>query len=116
MNEELKKAAVQFSMGRFEPAFPYLSQHTVWEIVGEKTLQGAAAIIDHCNATAAWFATVDTSFEKTLELTDGTKLAIAGHALFCRNGEQLSAVQACDIYFFEEGKILKIESYCIVKK
>ena len=72
-------------------------------------------MISNCKRTAEYFSSVDTKFVTEEIISDNNKVVIIGSAEFLRDGERINFVKASDFYEFnDEGKILKILSYCII--
>jgi ketosteroid isomerase-like protein len=112
-----QEIAMAFSGGQFETVYPHLSDHVLWTVVGEDSFAGKAAVIQQCENVAAYFKTVTTRFTAGNIIADKNRVAIDGTAAFIKDGAQVAFVWACDVYeFAADGKIEKINSYCIQKK
>ena len=117
MKKRFEQIAEEFSLGSFESTFPHLSEDIEWNIVGENTFSGKSEVISNCKRTAEYFSSVDTKFVTEEIISVKNKVVIIGSAEFLKNGERISFVKASDYYEFDnEGKILKISSYCISEK
>lgn len=113
----IKQLAEDFSNGKFQSAYGYLSENVEWHVFGERILTGKKAVIENCEQTAGYFKTVITDFKIHTIIEEGNSIAISGRAEFIRNGKTLSVVNACDVYEFDKaGCLLKICSYCIPEK
>jgi len=109
-----RQIAELFSGGKFANTYAYLSDNIEWNVFGEKILKGKKALIDDCDQTARYFASVTTNFKTYHVIEDGNTIAINGRAEFIRNGKTVAIVNACDVYEFDDLRILqKIYSYCI---
>lgn len=110
----IKKIAEDFSCGNFDSAFDIMNDNTVWEIVGEKRIEGKDSIIDYCNGVSSYFKSVTTDFRILNTIQEGSRVAINGEAAFFRDDQRVSFVCSCDVYEFNQGGFLeKITSYCI---
>jgi hypothetical protein len=101
-----EKIAVAFSGGNFEFCYEYLAD----DVVSEKE-----ALIEFCNKTAQYFATVTTKFELDNVIADENCVAINGTAEFYVD-DRVSYISSCDVYKFADGKLKEITSYCISTK
>ena len=110
----IKKIAEEFSCGNFDTAYNVMNDNIVWEIVGEKKIEGNNAVIEYCNSVSRYFKSVTTDFRILHTIQEGNRVAVNGEARFFRDGQKLSFVCSCDIYEFNESEYLeKITSYCI---
>lgn len=110
-----QEIALAFSNGEFEKTTEFIAGNAVWEVVGENTFIGKAAIIENCNQVAAYFKSVTTNFKTLNIIAQDHKVVINGTAEFSRNGQRVSFVSACDLYEFNgSDQIQRITSYCIV--
>jgi ketosteroid isomerase-like protein len=110
-NKEISEA---FSNGEFQSVYNHLSEDVEWNIIGDKILKGKAAVIECCDQTAAYFSSVTTKFAMNNSIIDGNRIAIDGTAHFINKDKKSTQVSSCDIYRFENEKLLTITSYCIV--
>jgi hypothetical protein len=117
MNTSIVKLANDFSSGRFESVFPFLSDTITWKIIGDNTFIGKSDVISHCKQVAEYFNSVDTKFTIIDSITDNSKVVIIGTAEFLRDGKHTNFVEASDFYEFNnDGMLTKIASYCISEK
>lgn len=114
MEESKQTIAEAFSLGKFEKTYPALSDDIVWNIIGEKVIEGKKAVIENCNETSAYFKTVETEFIILDTIVSDSKIVVLGTAKFIQNGKIIQSISASDVYSFnKETKIVKIASYCI---
>mgnify|MGYP000928131597 CR=1 FL=1 len=114
MTMNIKEIAVAFSNGKFESVYPDLSENIIWNIAGERILSGKAEVIEYCNGVAEYFKSVTTNFTTYNVIVSEDRVSINGGAEFIREGKIISAVESCDVYEFDNnGKLLKVTSYCI---
>jgi SnoaL-like domain len=105
--------AEAFSGGKFEFAYPYLSDDIKWNIVGDKILSGKNDLIKFCDQTAEYFLTVTTRFNMSNVIVGDNTVAINGTAEFINKENKKTVVASCDVYIFENGKLKEVTSYCI---
>ena len=111
---DISEIAVAFSNGKFNESYEYLNEDIIWEVIGEKTFKGKQAVIQNCQQTANYFSSVETVFTTEDVQVMGNKVMVRGTAQFKRDGKQVNFIKACDLYeFTENGKLIKIHSYCI---
>jgi ketosteroid isomerase-like protein len=108
-----QQIAAAFSTGRFNDCYPYLANDVSWHVVGEHLLQGKDAVVQFCEKTAAYFASVSTDFKTANIIVDGDTIAIDGNANFITSENKTITVASCDVYRFEDGQLKAITSYCI---
>ena len=109
-NQQISEA---FSNGNFEFTFPFLADDIEWNIVGERILTGKEKVINFCNETAAYFASVTTVFITENVIIGNDVIAINGKGTFTTKEAKITNVSSCDVYDFKEGELKKITSYCI---
>lgn len=114
MQPTITQLSQEFSGGNFKFTYNFIADDIVWNIVGDKILKGKDAVIEFCNATAAYFAEVTTEFVMVNLICDGKAVAIDGTAAFTNKENKRIQISSCDVYQFEEGRIKSITSYCIV--
>ena len=109
-----KEIAEAFSTGNFDLTFPYLADNIQWTVIGDNFTEGKQAVIDQCNQIANYFKSLTTDFKLINTITDKDRVAINGTAEFIRDGKRVNFVFSCDVYEFNDNKILQtITSYCI---
>jgi hypothetical protein len=113
MKPTIKEIALAFSGGKFEIAYPFLTDDTQWHIIGEKTLKGKDDIIKFCDQTAKYFSEVTTDFQMSNLVVGDDSVAIDGTATFLNKDNKKTFVSSCDVYRFEHDKLAQINSYCI---
>lgn len=106
--------ARKFSLGEFKGFYPYLTESTVWDIVGEKELNGRNDIIKHCESVRNYFDSVTTDFTLLKIFEDHQHVTVTGIARFIRDNQVVAVISSCDVYTFLPDFTLKsIHSYCI---
>ena len=110
-----KEIALAFSGGNFEFCYEYFADDVVFNIVGNDVVTGKEALIEFCNKTAQYFATVTTKFEMDNLIVGDNCVAINGTAEFYVE-DRVNYISSCDVYKFIDGKLTEITSYCISTK
>lgn len=114
MNHDVATIAELFSTGKFADVYDYLSSDIVWSVIGEDTVTGKKAVIEHCQRVATYFESIKTDFATNEVITTDNKVIVMGTAKFIVKGQAESLISACDIYEFgADNKIRSIISYCI---
>lgn len=109
--------AMAFSLGVFDKVIGSFSDGIVWEVVGERRYHGLEEVKKNCEKVRAYFDTVETSFILKNVIQEGKMVVVIGRGEFYREKILLSTIEASDYYEFdEEGRILKVKSYCITIK
>lgn len=108
-----KDIAYAFSTGNFKVTYNLLDEDIQWNIIGDKLLNGKAAVIDFCDKTATYFAEVKTIFIVNNFIAEDNCIALNGTAQFITTDNNLTNMASCDVYIFKEEKLKEITSYCI---
>jgi ketosteroid isomerase-like protein len=116
MKVAIKQISEEFSNGNFKFCYDYLADNIVWDIVGDKIIQGKENVIGFCNKTAQYFLEVTTTFSMHNIIVDGNCVAINGTAEFINQEGKLTHISSCDVYRFKNEQLLNITSYCIVTR
>ena len=112
-----KEIAENFSNGKFDLCFDYITEQTFWDTPGEQYLKGKKEIEVFCKNIANYFKSVTTNFKQLNLIENENAVVINGTAEFLRNGKRISFVSSCDVYKFDEdNNIVSIHSYCITEK
>ncbi len=111
----MKKSHISslFSNGQFSACYEYLTEHTLWETPVEHTLKGIEAIRPYCEKVRAYFDSVTTHFRQLNIIESENAVVIQGTATFIRDEQVVSEISSCDVYTWEDMKIISIYSYCI---
>lgn len=106
-----------FSKGDFEKTFLYLSEEIVWSVIKNFECNGKREVTEQCAKTAKYFASITTDFNQLEVIENEKNVVITGTAELSENGNRIEFISACDVYTFDESKLLKnITSYCLVEK
>lgn len=106
--------ARQFSSGEFDGIEKHLAPEVEFHIFEDDThLIGKDQVLEFCGKIASYFASIETDFRVSGEVSDGQRVVIYGLGYFKRNGLLLNVVNSCDVYEFKpDGQVLRINSYC----
>ncbi len=117
MNMKLSNSqiATSFSTGQFADTFSYLADTIIWNIAGERLLDGKQAVTEFCNQTAKYFSEVITEFKISNTIINDNYIVIEGSAIFINKANKKTVVSSCDIYHFENDSLIHINSYCITE-
>jgi len=117
MKSSIEQIAINFSLGKFELVYDYLSEDIILNIIGEIRLLGNAKVIEHCTRISEYFNSVDTKFTIINKVIAENTIIIIGTAEFSKDGKRISFVESSDYYKFDgSGKMIEIKSYCISEK
>ena len=114
MKPTYKAISEAFSNGNFKLTYPHLAEDVKWDLKGDKILQSKDQVIEFCEQTSLYFQTVKTIFKTDKVIVDNERIVINGTARFINKENKKTEVSSCDIYVFNEGKLMEIISYCIV--
>lgn len=112
--EEIARA---ISGHRFREATPYLTDDITWTVVGAETLIGKDAVVDACEASAAYLADVATKFRLFrvvvgIQSDDGIDTVVVDTlADYTDAAAEKTTVRSVDLYDFDEGMLTAIVSY-----
>jgi ketosteroid isomerase-like protein len=114
MKATINQISKEFSNGNFKFAYDYLADDVIWNIAGDKILQGKKSVIEFCNKTTQYFSEVTTTFNMHNAIVDGDCVAIDGTAEFINQEGKSTHISSCDVYRFKNEQLLNITSYCII--
>lgn len=107
--EVFKKADAAFAEGSIEGFLSFCVDDVVWTIIGEKTVKGKDAI-------RQWLASIDMEPPKfTVEnvIAEGDLLTAHGNMTMKDKEGKIVPYAYCDIYRFQDGKIVELTSFVI---
>lgn len=105
--------AEAFSRHDFQSVYEYLSDTIVWDIVGGEQCAGRENVIEACESSAQYLATVSTHFLKFRVLSAEGYVVVDSTAEYSSAGQPPAIIASCDIYRFSDGNITEITSYTI---
>jgi hypothetical protein len=109
----IDQIAEAFSNHRFAATYPYLSDDIKWNIVGDEELVGRDAVIDRCEQSAKYLATVSTTFTKLKVTCAELCVVVESVAQYKDDENRISTVASCDVYQFSDERLVEITSYNI---
>ncbi|USD67651.1 nuclear transport factor 2 family protein [Vibrio sp. SCSIO 43136] len=103
MDEALKNACIAFSCGDSEELLPFMAENIEWKNIGKETIKGKAAIEEICRQMQMQpvYLQASSQFESI------NHLVVEGH------GEAENEFSFCDIFHFEQHKVVGINSYLV---
>jgi len=113
MSFTIAQIAEAFSSHRFAETYPYLSDSIKWNNIGGEELTGRDVIIDQCEQSAKYLATISPTFTKFKVTHAQAYIVVESIAKYKDNEDQLSTVASCDIYQFADGQLIEVTSYNI---
>ena len=113
MSLPIERIAEAFSRHDFAAAYPYLAEDVEWELVGDRRVMGRDPVITTCTESAAYLATVTTSFERFRVLSGPDFVVIDSLADYVEVDGGSSRVASCDLYTFADGVVREITSYTV---
>jgi len=105
--------AAAFSRHEFTRTYGHFAPDIRWDVVGDRTHHGSAAVRATCEASAGWLADVTTTFTKFDVLTGADFAVVDSTAEYLSADSQLSVVASCDIYRFAGDHLTAITSYTV---
>jgi hypothetical protein len=116
MSLTIDQIAEAFSSHRFAATYPYLSESIRWNNVGGAEFMGRTLVINQCEESANYLATVSTTFTQFKITQAQPCIVVESIAQYKDNEDQLSTVASCDVYQFSDGLLVEITSYNIELK
>ena len=108
-----EQVAEAFSRHDFAAAYDHLAEDVRWSLVGAEQCEGREAVVEWCERSVDYLATVTTRFSKFRVVSGGDHVVVDSTAEYTAEGEQPSVVASCDIYRFAGGRVAEITSYNI---
>jgi hypothetical protein len=103
MNAKISAACEAFSMGESSAALDFIADGVEWHIVGDRTIDGNAAVKEMCE---------DAASQGKANFQNGRVIKAKNHIIV--EGADLDTdMHYCDIYTIEKEKIMEITSYCL---
>lgn len=107
----MEQLSEQFSRGDFTSTYPYFDDNIQWNIVGASPLEGKEDVIEHCNKMLAEMAS--STMNNTNYIKSHDTIAIQGFCSYTNQDDSPGRVEYCDIYKFNNDKLISITSYII---
>jgi ketosteroid isomerase-like protein len=103
MNARIIAACEAFSMGDAQPAQDFIAEDIEWHIVGDRTIDGNAAVKEMC---------ADAAAQGRPNFQNGRVIKAKNH-LIVEGSDLDTDMHYCDIYAIEKEQIVEITSYCL---
>lgn len=107
----LLKGNAAIVAGDHEGFLALCTEDTVWEFVGDRTLQGKAAVRDYMAKTYI----VPPRFTVQEMVADGDFVVAIGEISLQDEQEQWTTYSYCDVWRFEGGKMAGLRGFVIKK-
>lgn len=116
MSLTIHQIAEAFSSHRFAETYPYLSNSIKWNNVGGEEYISRDVVIEQCEQSASYLATVSTTFTKFKVTQAQACIVVESIAQYKDDQDRLSTVASCDVYQFANELLVEITSYNIELK
>ncbi len=113
MTLSIEQVARSISGHTFADAYPYLTDTVRWNMVGGELLEGKDAVVQACDASAAYLSGVTTTFDSFKVIVADDCVVIESSATYSGSEGDVSRVASCDVYGFVSGMLSQITSYNI---
>lgn len=113
MSMNIDQIAESFSKHGFAATYSSMADDIKWNIVGGQELVGRDAVIGMCEQSAAYLATVATTFMQFKVTRAEFCVVVESVAQYKDAEDQISSVASCDIYQFSGERLVEITSYNI---
>ena len=107
----IKQISDTFSMGDLKSVYPYFDDEIQWNIVGAPVIIGKENVIAHCNKMLAEMAS--SSMNNTHHVVTDNTVVVQGYSSFTNQDNTPGKVEYCDIFRFNDNKLVGITSYII---
>lgn len=107
--EVLQLANTALLDGDFEGFLRFCTDDTVWNFVGDRTLEGKAAVRDYMHATYGG----PPEFEIHQMIEEGDVLTAVGEITLQDETGAAIRYAACDIWRFRDGKMAELRAFVI---
>ena len=103
MNAQIIAACEAFSMGESSAALDFIADGIEWHIVGDRTIDGNAAVKEMCE---------DAASQGKANFQNGRVIKGKNHIIV--EGADLDTdMHYCDIYTIDKEHVVEITSYCL---
>jgi hypothetical protein len=109
----MQEIAEAFSRHQFHGVYPHLGANVRWNIVGEAEIVGRDVVIAACEDSAAYLATVSTTFRSLRTYAGPAFVVVDAVAEYIDPDGDRSVVASCDIYQYDGGTLSEITSYTV---
>ena len=113
MNLTAIQIAEAFSRHEFEKTYPYILDTIAWNPIGNELINGKEKVIEACQQSASYLATITTKFTRFTVIADTSHVVIDVRAEYVDTQQNATRIASCDIYGFTDGKLSEITSYTV---
>lgn len=110
MGTSNRDVAEAFSRHEFEKTFEWMAPDIRWDVVGDRLVEGAEAVRAVCAESAAWLASIRTTFRR-FDLLSGDGFVVADTLAEYVDDEGTTVVASCDVYRFAGDRLTEIRSF-----
>lgn len=103
MKPKILEACLAFSTGEGKKAYPLIAEDAVWNIVGDREIDGLTEIKLIC----------DEATKESAPNFKNIRTIESKFHIICEGANLNDDVYYCDIYTIEEDRITEITSYCL---
>ena len=107
----IKQISDTFSKGDLKSVYLYFDDKIQWNIIGSPAISGRENVIAHCNKMLAEMAS--SSMNNTHHIVTDNTVVVQGYCSFTNQDNTPGKVEYCDIFRFNEDKLVEITSYII---
>ena len=111
MTPEIISACESFAMGKPESALDMMSDSITWDMAGDQTVRGIAALLKICEAVALHG---NPALVKTNTIVGKDHVVVEGRSAGAGNGDDGESFRFCDVFQVENGQIAAITSYVVL--
>jgi hypothetical protein len=113
MSPTNREIAEAFSSHRFELAIPHLAPDVHWNLVGADPIDGRAEVTEVCRETATELTDTTTTFDRFAVIDADDHVVVDALARYRDRDGSETAVASCDIYQFQDQRVVAITSYTV---
>ena len=110
-----QQIAEAFSGHRFTETYEHLADDVRWVLPGQDVLEGKAAVVAACDASAAEMARLaHTEFTRFVSVGDDRVAAVDAVGRYVGTDGSVSIVSSADVYeCWDDGRVQTITSYAV---
>lgn len=109
-----KEISQQFSEGNFPFCYEYFADNIEWKLAGNETTKSKENVILSCDKMMKEM--IPSALKNTNIIEEKENIAIEGICNYTNADNKAAEMAYCDIFRFDNDKIVSITSYCVEKK
>jgi len=109
----MREVAEAFSRHDFDMTFPHLAEDVRWHVVGDREIEGRAAVVTTCNESTEYLQALETTFTRFRMVVGEHSVVVDSLAEYVDRDRDMTRVASCDLYDFANGALSEITSYTI---